>query len=380
MGLLLSTLVFCVGVVELITFYRNVRRRVEYPSSRGSLSHIRESYIQELRGIRRTLIEDLERLKEASEGAISYDDEISRSVPTFRLNSHEDIEIEYSKAITRSKSPSPRRFLVTEKEQQNETEKSCRRFVVSEEPPQTIRKSNSQSSLPEFLIREENSSEKSPNKPRYVLQEQHGEHPIPLPKQFIVAEPELNTVIYKGSTTQIESSNTVEYIRRSPSPFPSLEAIHRNSLCTDVIECSSLDAVEEEQKSRSNSPNSVIENIPPQANYVSISNAAGIVTAKCIATSSCINESKFLKPIVPERIRSKSESDNSTPNSSRTLNAQSKASSNSKLENCSNVRSNLEIELEEAFKENSPGNKRIKQKNVSSDGIGIIFEKHQTGF
>lgn len=363
MGLILSTLIFCVGVIELLTFYHNVRRRVEYPPARGNLTHIRASYIQELRSIRRQLIDDLEKLNAASKQDSSHEvksptheHNALNSIPTFRLNSHEDIEIEYSENITRSKSPSPRRFLVTEREHCNKTSERRRRFVVAEEEP-TLRKSKSQSSLPEFWIREETNFEKSPSSPRYVLQERQGTHecPIPLPTQFIVSEAEFNTVVFEDSIGSSENSK-VEYIKRSPSPFPLLEdaEVHTNNVSDDLNACSSLDSVQEEQKSRSSSPNTVIENIPRQ---------------------SC------LRPLVSQRIRSKSESDSSC------------IQINSNLSGASQIQSKIESELEEALNENAlvnetcgftkitniDGDSReiIGRTNVSNSALGIISETYR---
>lgn len=387
MGLLLSTLVFCVGVIELINFYHNVRRHVEYPPARSSLSYIKDGYIQELRNTRRKLIEDLERIRDAPENEHCQqnqfpirDHHVLRSIPTFRLNSHEDIEIECSENVVRSKSTSPRRFLVTEKEAQNETTESRRRFVVSEET-YAIRKSKSQSSLPEFSIREDKNFEKSPNSPRYVLQEQQGtsEHPIPLPRQFIVSETELNTIVFQDD--KVDTNNKTEYIRRSPSPFPTLELSlnHRNSLCGELIECLSLDSVQEEQKSRSVSPTTVIERLPQQHEIVCKNEVVVMGAAKRIA----------------DRVRSKSESDSSQSHSQRSLNSQPKTSSASQLIDTMKVLTKIKLELEEALEENDSANvscsrtlnkvstfagidrnssssNTVTRKNVSKNEIGII--------
>lgn len=354
MGLLLSTLVFCVGVIELVTFYNNVRRHVEYPQGRRSLSHIRDGYIQELRNTRRKLIEDLEKIKDNESKNVVRDHKKLRNIPTFRLNSHEDIEVECSESIVRSKSTSPRRFLVTEKESRNDTSESRRCFVVSEET-HAIRKSKSQSSLPEFSIREEENSEKSPQCPRYVLQEQQGtgERPIPLPSQFIVSETELSTILFQDD--KVDTNNKTEYVTRYPSPFPTLE------LPQNIIESASLDAVQEEQKSRSVSPTTVIERVPQQQ---------GIA---------CKDQVVDVTPIsVAGRIRSKSESDNNDF-SQRCLDCQAKTSSASQLVD---AMTKIELELEEALEENDSTSSKhndmvkasseMKTRNVGNNEIGTI--------
>lgn len=157
MGLMLSILVTCVGVIELITFYQNISRHLRYPPQRGDLSVISDRYVRELGEIPRRPKEDFLRYTKAVP-------------PTLRLNSHEDIEIKYSRDLQHSRSPSPRRFLVTETEDSvNQHERSCspRKFLVSEEPG-VLKKTKSQNSIPEFLIEEEKNSEKCPHKPRLV--------------------------------------------------------------------------------------------------------------------------------------------------------------------------------------------------------------------
>lgn len=332
MGLILSTLVFCVGVIELFDFYNNVRRHVEYPQGRGGLTHIRDGYIQELRNTRRKLIEDLERIQARSKNEptnVVRDHQVLKSIPIFRLNSHEDIEIECSENVVRSKSTSPRRFLVREKE----TCESRRRFVVSEET-QAIRKSKSQSSLPEFLIREEVNSEKSPHSPRYVLQAQEGtgERPIPLPRQFLVSETDLGLIAFQDD--KVDINNKTEYVRRSPSPFPNLELPQNHS--GDMIECVSLDAVQEEQKSRSVSPTTVIERLPQQEEIVCKDQVVDMAPVSCVA----------------DRIRSKSESENSESSKVSLIDAMTQ----------------IKIELEEALEENDPTSSTMK--NVSNNELG----------
>nr|CAH7740964.1 unnamed protein product [Callosobruchus chinensis] len=247
MGLLLSVLVVCVGVIELLAVYKNVRRNLTYPPAQGNLASLKDRYHKERRKVC-----DLEDLH--GEAAL----------PTFRLNSHEDVEIEYDESVVRSRSPSPRTFLVTEKEIENNSDKANpRRFVVTEDASGSLRKTKSQDSIPEFLIREEKNSSKSPDKPRYLLQESAGrsESPIPLPRQFIVTEDELNTVVFDTTSKLIHSKTQSKHEghKRPLSPYPSLDLpqtplVPRNSICNDLDE-----SVEEwqDENSRSSSPERV---------------------------------------------------------------------------------------------------------------------------
>ncbi|CAH1954005.1 unnamed protein product [Acanthoscelides obtectus] len=248
MGLLLSVLVVCVGVVELLAVYNNIRRNLTYPPARVDLNSVKNRYHHERNKV--CHLEDLH--GEAS------------NIPTFRLNSHEDVEIEYHENLARSRSPSPRTFLVTEKEIECSSDKANpRRFVVTEEPSASLRKTKSQDSIPEFLIREEKNSSKSPDKPRYLLQESAGrsESPIPLPRQFIVTEDELNTVVFDTIPKRIHSKAQPkhEVHKRPLSPYPSFDLpqvplVPRNSICNDLEE-----TVEEllYENSRSSSPERV---------------------------------------------------------------------------------------------------------------------------
>lgn len=68
MGLLLSILVTCVGVVELLAFYRNVKRRVNYQPTQTSLKEIHERNYKELEGVRDRLANQLEQLSEETQG------------------------------------------------------------------------------------------------------------------------------------------------------------------------------------------------------------------------------------------------------------------------------------------------------------------------
>ncbi|KAG5873848.1 hypothetical protein JTB14_014788 [Gonioctena quinquepunctata] len=301
MGLILSILVTCVGVCELIAFYYNVRRNLTLTPARGNLSTVTESYINELTGLKRGLVTDLQKLQN--------DLEISPYFPTLRLNSHEDVEIEYDRLLQRSRSPSPRRFLVTEKDvdRSSHSPPSPRRFLVSDDEP-TIERSKSQSSVPEFSIKEGKNSEKSANKPRYVLQEKEGtsETPIlPLPRQFIVTEEEINTLVFEDTDFEVPSRD-----KRSLFPIPQLKLpeVPRNSL-SDV-----------DHKSRSPSPSGKIDVILETTNFNTTqywTNKVLVVPSRRSKSPSpgrqkeavpLCESSTFLKAPKHGRVRSKSES------------------------------------------------------------------------
>ncbi|XP_056644100.1 zinc finger and SCAN domain-containing protein 12 isoform X1 [Diorhabda sublineata] len=215
MGVMLSVLVTCVGVVELITFCQKITRHLREPPRRGDLTTISDRYVQELGGIRKRIAEDLQRYQNTPQPIIS-------------LNHHEDIEIEYSEDLKNSRSPSPRRFLVTEKDEKNVG--SNRKFIVSEEPEGGLKKSKSHTSIPEFLIQQERNYDKSLHKPRYVLKEKPNEvsSSSPIPRQFIVSEESLNTVVFEDVDFEVPE-NRDEFLNVETEPH-----VPRNSICKEL--------------------------------------------------------------------------------------------------------------------------------------------------
>ncbi|XP_057660959.1 zinc finger and SCAN domain-containing protein 12 isoform X1 [Diorhabda carinulata] len=215
MGVMLSVLVTCVGVVELITFCQKITRHLREPPRRGDLTTISDRYVQELGGIRKRIAEDLQRYQNTPQPIISF-------------NHHEDIEIEYSQDLQNSRSPSPRRFLVTEKDEKNVG--SNRKFIVSEEPDGGLKKSKSHTSIPEFLIQQERNYDKSLHKPRYVLKEKPNEvsSSSPIPRQFIVSEESLNTVVFEDVDFEVPE-NRDEFLNVEKEPH-----IPRNSICKEL--------------------------------------------------------------------------------------------------------------------------------------------------
>lgn len=247
MGLLLSILVTCVGVAELFTLCCNVRRRATCAPVEGSLVMFHTRQINELEGIRDNLTKQLQQLhNEPTQTMLNR--------PTLRLNSHEDIEIQFNEGvIARSRSPSPRRFLVSENKKHSHNV-ATRQFVVTEEPQavQKVQKSKAQECLPEYLIEEETLGK---DVPRYVLKDGVNPVPLPLPEKFFVSEDsEVKSDVFRRKL----GHNVVEvdgeiYYERCPSPFPSFDlTVPRNSICSELLDDASVAEVDE--RSRSSSP------------------------------------------------------------------------------------------------------------------------------
>lgn len=246
MGLLLSVLVACVGVLELLYLYNIVRNRVGYNISTPNLPEIQDENIRQLEDRRNQLILQLNRLKE----------QVLREKRFERLSSHEDITVEFNDQVVtpRSRTPSPRRFLLTEKKERSA---SPRHFLVSEEPQclRNIQKSKTQQCVPEFLIREDEDHAKS-QIPRFVLKDGNNKVPLSLPEKFFISEGsdvEENTVVKSKNVFEIDGDL---YYQRSPSPFPDIELNHsKNGSCNSFLnESYSVAEVDENRRSKSTSP------------------------------------------------------------------------------------------------------------------------------
>lgn len=309
MGLFLSVLVACAGVIELISVCSNVGRHLTLRPITGNLSQAKENYIKELAEVRKREKGDIQ----PGDCAKESNSCLERPVPTFRLNSHEDIEIEYNKnVLAKSRTPSPRRFLVIEKEVNDTRESpSPRQFVVSEEP-QGLRKSQCQTSIPEFFIQEQKNSKKSPNHPRYVLKDHEGRSasPIPLPSQFLVTEKELAAFQLTDPSSAVArtDSNHGEHCRRSPSPYPPLDLpqTHRNSISKELVDDSVVSILEVDEdlyKSRSPSPREVEENVGITINFETNAN---LLSSLCFRSISQSQKEKLAATVI-ERARSISE-------------------------------------------------------------------------
>ncbi|XP_044268377.1 paxillin homolog 1 isoform X1 [Tribolium madens] len=212
MGLLLSVLVACVGVVELLAFYSNVTRNFVTTSTQTNLPDLTKRYLQ-----------DLEKLN-----------------TTTRQISSEDIELEVGDVVTRSRSSTPKRFLLTEKEDHDRSRSPTpRRFIVTNA-------NGENSNLPKFIVEEKNSTQKQ-------FKIKKDDTVFPLPKEFIVTP-------HSRSPSPIprrfgEQQEVI--FRRSPSPYPNpVLPVPRNSICSELLENPTLSVVEvdEEQISRSPTP------------------------------------------------------------------------------------------------------------------------------
>lgn len=119
MGLLLSILVACVGVVELVTFYANVTRTLTSRSTQTTnLDHLSEFYIDELKKHRANIEKDLENIggKRLSKSARRYlltENASSSFTRYFTVENVDDqskperIIITEDQLPSRSRSPSP---------------------------------------------------------------------------------------------------------------------------------------------------------------------------------------------------------------------------------------------------------------------------------
>ncbi|CAH0556596.1 unnamed protein product [Brassicogethes aeneus] len=314
MGLLLSVLVACVGFVELLDFFYNVRRNLVPAENPGTLQ---------------TFVKDIDTGKGIDVTEVD-DDRIPR-VRLDRILSHEDIEIEFNKNVLENRSSSnlQKRYLVTEKEEKVRSRTpSPRRFVVTEESNGSLQRSNHQNSIPEFLFQEKQNGNASSTNKRIVLkgQEETGRSspiPLPLPKQFVVTEEVLTHLqaqkpipnieirdsvceaishqanpsieqkelfintennevrIFETTSAKLDQFLTAERLsparsrspspiprkyaeafRRSPSPFPSFELMApRNSICTELLDnppVSVMEVDEECYRSKSPSPENYI--------------------------------------------------------------------------------------------------------------------------
>lgn len=240
MGLLLSVLVACVGVVELLTFFNNIRRNVRRPAQQTDLATIRNGYLKDLYDLRDRVYNDLQDLMNEQQ----TEDANKKSM--VRLTSHEDIELEYNdRIVSRSRTDSPRRFLLTETVNRSRSP-TPRHFVVNEEPQQF--KSTNRANLPEFLIEEKKLNENQTK--RFVLKESNGDDArFPLPEQFVVTEKNRN-----GKKSRSGSPEPKEFVRPA-SPYPTFElTAPRNSICSELVDSKVVSVLEVDEDVKSKSP------------------------------------------------------------------------------------------------------------------------------
>lgn len=246
MGLLLSVLVACVGVVELLTFFNNIRRNVR-PAQQTDLATIRNAYLKDLYDLRDRVRTDLNDLLEQE-----AHNETKKSTMV-RLTSHEDIELEYNdRIVSRSRTDSPRRFRLTETVNRSRSPTPSRRFLVNEEPQCLNTTNGDGGNLPEFLIEEKRNGENQTK--RFVLKESTGDDAsFPLPEQFVVTESNGKSIISKTKSR----SGSPEYreSNRPPSPYPTFElTAPRNSICTELVDSTIVSVLEVDEDVNSKSP------------------------------------------------------------------------------------------------------------------------------
>ncbi|KAK9888406.1 hypothetical protein WA026_000655 [Henosepilachna vigintioctopunctata] len=158
MGLIISVILVCVGVYEFVQLFCDAGGKVECQTKK----------------------------------ICSIGDESIKKDPTPKIKlcrdflSHEDVEVECPSHILhrRSGTPSPSRFLVTEKQEDRSRSSSPRKFVISAE-------SEANSNLREFFITKSIPKD-DPGTKRYVLIDTRDEFrevsPLPLPKQFVITQ------------------------------------------------------------------------------------------------------------------------------------------------------------------------------------------------
>lgn len=182
MGLLLSVLVACVGVVELLAFYSNVNRALATTSATNVTEH----------------------------NPTNTNDLLKRCASEKEINiQSEDIELEFSKNVSKRESDFPRKYLLTET--QTNSKSHSRRFFVTNEVNENIESEL----LPNFTLeKKECDQNRRCNKfvVRGVNKPGRSSSPLPLPKKFTVTE--LNGESHYRK--QDEEGN----FRRSASPYP----------------------------------------------------------------------------------------------------------------------------------------------------------------
>ncbi|RZC42830.1 uncharacterized protein BDFB_004157, partial [Asbolus verrucosus] len=203
MGLLLSILVACVGVVELLAFYSNVTR-----------SFVTTCTWTELTDLNRRYLEEFEKHKK------------NISVSNYNgVSSSEKIKTEFNESVVKSNSPSPsfRRFLlIGEGAQSSSILENGKQISSAEEILQTDFISTDQKAKPESPITDAEDAEK----PR-------SRSPSPIPKRL----------------------GEQEAFRRSPSPYPSLVLpVLRKSICSELLDNPTISVVEVDEELLSRTP------------------------------------------------------------------------------------------------------------------------------
>lgn len=230
MGLLLSVLVACVGVIELLTLYRNVTRNV--PHVQSDTTKVNEGYIRELKDVRKTISSDLQKIKNGERvdiSNLSYRTELNNKMLTLSEHNYEDIQLESVSKLTRSKLHT---FHNTVVDQQQDKLQSFASASISAETVVSKKLEN-----PSFDLDSSNQSTHLPKK-----QTGMPDCIVSFPNEFSYTQDEL-------PSSSIEQNE--EIFRRSPSPFPLCDypQVPRNSLCNELANNPVLSVVEEEQPS-----------------------------------------------------------------------------------------------------------------------------------
>ncbi|KAF7279515.1 hypothetical protein GWI33_007097 [Rhynchophorus ferrugineus] len=216
MGVLLSVLVACVGVFELFSLYNNIRYQAVQHRPTSDLPALEEEYVRQLEDRKHRLILQLKRLKE---------------------------DESFQRAFTKSLSPDD-----VAAERHNRT-LSSKNAIYTEEP-QKIHKSKAQECLPEFLTQDQLET---------------------IPEKLVTSEDddkenrnESYTIYSNRHNHKMFEIDGELYYKRSPSPFPDLQADTPKHFGNTFVEnCLSVTEVNEAGKSKSPSPLTVQNEATP---------------------------------------------------------------------------------------------------------------------
>lgn len=406
MGLLLSVLVACVGVVELLAFYSNVSRNFVTVSTQTNLPELTKKYLEGLEQHRKNL---LSQIPTDDDEQIYVTEEIS--LDNIRVESCTKVE-------TKSRSSSPRICFFDDKPTTNgsvlshfdsvtttsvDESKSSLNHIQTEsksrnETPQNSFITNNDDvavltvSLPEetTLVKEElkvlqkpRSKSPSPVPHRFgeqeiasksleetisikeeleVLQKPRSRSLSPVPQRFDEQE-----IASKGSdeTTLVKKELEVfqkprskspspipqrfgeqEIFRRSPSPYPSLVlSVPRNSICSELLDNATVSVAEVDEETVSRSPTPEKIHVILESKH----NTTEYWTNKVLV----VPPTKSRSPSLPDSKKSQSldSFSSSSKSETRVIKQQSETFSvESVLNRISNISTNEENELEDEIK------------------------------
>jgi hypothetical protein len=252
MGLLLSVLVACVGVVELLAFYSNVSRSLVTTSTQTPLPDLAKRYHDSIEDLQR----NLQNQTRTNNNVVECETKTESSCVQI---SSENIEVEFADAsVPKSRSPSPRRFLLLEREGK-ERSPSPRHFLVA-----NANVESEIENLPKYVVEQQNETGEAAQQKQYIIRSEDDKStpPIPLPKQFVVTERE-PTIVESVENPRSRSPSPIpkrlgeqdSTFRRSPSPYPSLVlSVPRNSICSELLDNPTISVVEVDEEYISRSP------------------------------------------------------------------------------------------------------------------------------